>query len=153
MPEFTPITTQEEFDKAIASRLQREHAKAVKETEEKFADYEQIKSDSASWKEKYESANGQLTDANAKVTELESKVRTHETNSTKMRIAHEFGIPYDMADRIKGDDEDAMKADAKVMAGFIKGTQKEPPLGGTEDPLPNEKNAGLREMLKTINNK
>lgn len=152
--EFTPINTQEDFDRAIASRLQREYAKGVKETEERFADYEQIKTDSTTWKEKYETANSQLDESNNKVKELEDKVKTHETSSAKMRIAHEFGIPFDMADRIKGDDEESMKADAKKIASFMKGPTSAAPLGGTETPPPkDDKEAGLMKMLNDIKNR
>ena len=41
MPEFKPITTQEEFDNAIKDRLERERRTAVAP----FADYETIKNE------------------------------------------------------------------------------------------------------------
>ena len=152
--EFTPINSQEEFDKAIASRLQRERDKAVKETEERFADYEQIKSDSASWKEKFEKASGQLTEKNAEVDKLNAQVKANETANTRAKVARELGIPFDMADRIKGETEDEMKEDAKILASFVKSSQPAPPLGDPEPPIEqDDKNAGLREMLKTLTNK
>ena len=152
--EFTPITTQEEFDKAIASRLQRERDKAVKETEGKFADYEQIKSDSASWKSKYEEVNGQLTEKNTEVDKLNAQIKANETANTRAKVARELGIPFDMADRIKGETEDEMKEDAKILASFVKSSQSAPPLGDPEPPIEqDDKSAGLREMLKTLTNK
>lgn len=152
--EFTPINSQEEFDKAIASRLQRERDKAVKETEERFADYEQIKSDSASWKEKFEKASGQLTEKNAEVDKLNAQVKANETANTRAKVARDLGIPYDMADRIKGETEEEMKEDAKILAGFVKSSQGVPPLGDPEPPIDqDDKSAGLREMLKTLTNK
>ena len=147
--EFTPITTQEDFDKAIATRLQRERDKAVKETEGRFADYEQLKSDIESFKSKYEEINGQLAERNTEVDKLNAQLKANETANTRAKVARELGIPFDMADRIKGETEDEMKEDAK-----IKSSQPAPPLGDPEPPIEqDDKNAGLREMLKTLTNK
>ena len=152
--EFTPITTQEDFDKAIATRLQRERDKAVKEAEGRFADYEQLKSDIESFKSKYEEINGQLTEKNAEVDKLNAQIKANETANTRAKVAHELGIPFDMADRIKGETEDEMKEDAKILASFVKSSQSAPPLGDPEPPIEqDDKNAELREMLKTLTNK
>lgn len=152
--EFTPITSQEEFDKAIATRLQRERDKAVRETEERFADYDQLKSDAESWKGKYETASGQLTERSAEVDKLSAQVKANEKANTRTKVARELGIPYDMADRIKGETEAEMKEDAKILAGFVKSSQQAPPLGDPEPPIEqDDKNAGLKEMLKTLTNK
>lgn len=152
--EFTPITTQEDFDKAIATRLQRERDKAVKETEGRFADYEQLKSDIESFKSKYEEINGQLTEKNTEVDKLNAQIKANETANTRAKVARELGIPFDMADRIKGETEDEMKEDAKILASFVKSSQSAPPLGDPEPPIEqDDKNAGLREMLKTLTNK
>lgn len=49
MAEFTPINSQEEFDAAIASRLERERAK--------FSDYETLKTNAANLQTQLEAAN------------------------------------------------------------------------------------------------
>ena len=50
--------------------------------------------------------------------------------------------------------EDEMKEDAKILASFVKSSQPAPPLGDPEPPIEqDDKNAGLREMLKTLTNK
>ncbi len=151
MSEFKPIETQEDFDKAIDARLKREYAKAVKETEDKYSDYETLKAENTSLQEKFDTANSKLTESKAKVDELTIKVQTYETNSAKMRIAHEFKIPYDMADRIKGSTEDEMKKDAETIAKYMKSTGYEAPLGGTEEP-PKESDVkeGMKKMLKNL---
>lgn len=37
-----------------------------------------------------------------------------------MRIAHENGIPFELADKLSGSDEEAIKKDAETMAKFLK---------------------------------
>lgn len=151
MSDFKPIETQEDFDKAIAARLERERAKVIKETEDKYADYETLKSENTSLKEKVDTANSRLTENKTKINELTSKVKNYETNSAKMRIAHELGIPLDMADRIKGATEDEMKEDAKTIAAYMKASGYVAPLGATETP-PREDDTkeGIKKMLKNL---
>ena len=132
MAEFKVINTQEEFDAAIASRLSRERDTVKKQYEgylspedaqKKYAGYlspEQVT-------EKYK---GYLTPAQA--AEKDAKIKGYETNSVKMRIAHETGIPFELVGRLSGDDEAAIRKDAETLAGFLKSTKPTPPLADPE---------------------
>lgn len=151
MAEFTPITTQEDFDKAIGERLKRERETVKKEfagylsPEDEKKKYEGYLSPAAE-KEKYK---GYLTPEEA--AEKEKAIKGYEANSVKMRIAHEVGIPYELADRLTGENEEALREDAE---GLIKimGSQahKVPPLKSTEPPAADTKTAAFKSMLDNM---
>ena len=151
MAEFTPITTQEDFDKAIGERLKRERETVKKEyagylsPEDEKKKYEGYLAPAAE-KEKYK---GYLTPEEA--AEKEKAIKGYEANSVKMRIAHEVGIPYELADRLTGENEEALRKDAE---GLIKimGSQahKVPPLKSTEPPAADTKTAAFKSMLDNM---
>lgn len=135
MAEFTPINTQEEFDAAISARLKRER--------ERYADYDEIKG-------KVESLETQVSTLTGEKEALEQKVAGYETNSVKMRIAQELGIPSAMAERLTGDNEEAIRKDAESMATLFKSAQGAAPLYTTEQPAATDNNAALAEMLHSL---
>lgn len=151
MGEFTPINSQEELDKVLASRLQRERDTVTKsfqaqiaEKDEKITGFESTIKD---LNKQIETLNGQT----GRIPELEAKVREYETNSAKMRIARETGLPADLADRISGADEDAMRADAETLARLLKTQQGTAPMyRPTGEGANDGKDAALRNLLKKV---
>lgn len=125
MSEFKAITTQEEFDAAITARLTRERETVAKKYEGYTSpeDLQKIKAD-------YEKQIGELTKAaeTAKTThaaELAERDRTiakYETDSVKTRIAHEIGLPYELAARLTGETEDDIRQDAETIKGLMSTT-------------------------------
>lgn len=151
MGEFTPINTQEELDRVLASRLQRERDTVTKalqaqidERDQKITGFESTIKD---LNKQVETLNGQA----GRITELEAKVREYETNSVKMRIARETGLPADLADRITGNDEDAMRADAEGLAKLLKSQSAPAPMyKPTGEGANDGKDAALRGLLKQV---
>lgn len=134
--EFTPINTQEEFNAAIKERLERERSK--------YADYESLKDQVSTLTAERDTASQQLADANA-------KIKTYETNSVKMRIAQEKGLPASMASRIAGETEEEIANDAENLAQIFREAKGPAPMfeggsGGGKDT-----DAALREMLHNLN--
>lgn len=151
---FKAIETQEELDRIIQDRLNRQ-----KETLEKqYAGHEQLEAQNKT----LESTVAQLektiseTGESAKhhdqtVAELTAKVAGYETASLKTKIALQSGLPFDLADRLVGTDEESLKADAERLAAFSKPAQTVPPLKTTETPLKSDDDADLKSMLKKLN--
>lgn len=126
---FEVIDTQEKLDAVISERLRRERESIGR----KYADHDDLKSKV----EAYERQIAELTraaEASAKkyqgyddtVAELQSKIKGYETNSVKMRIAHETGIPFELAPRLSGDDEETIRKDAETIAKYVKGKATAP---------------------------
>ena len=146
MSEFKPITTQEEFDAAIKARLSRE--------KEKYADYDQIKSlvedlkkENVDLKSTIEANHQSKEDADKQLEVLQNQIAGHETASLRTRVALQHGLPYDLADRLQGTDEESFKADAERLAGFMKSKESIPPLKTNEPSLGDDKDAALKGML------
>lgn len=112
MAEFKPITTQEEFNAAISERLKRET--------EKYKDYDATKQRLGELEQTVSTLTGEKA-------ELETKVKGYETNSVKMRIAQDLGLPLAFAERLTGDTEEAIRADAQAMADLFQGVRGTPP--------------------------
>lgn len=137
MSEFKPITTQEEFDAAIKGRLSRE--------KEKYGDYDQLKSrveelekENVGLKSTIEANNQSKSESDKQLEEMQKQIAGYETASLRTRIALQHGLPYDLADRLQGNDEESFKADAERLAGFMKPVSKVAPVKSTEPILPKE---------------
>ena len=150
--EFTPITTQEEFDRAIVDRLKRERDTLAK----KYADYEEIKERTTSYEKQLGELKSQLDETSKKsstydqtIAELTGKVSNYELASLKARIAHEKGIPYELAGRLSGDNEKALREDAEILSKLVTAKPMAPPLKSTE-PDGDGKDAAYKQILNNI---
>ena len=158
MSDFTPIMTQEELDKALSARLERERRK--------YADYDELKAKAAGYDELagrvagFETSDAeykrQLAELREKETasslalaEKDAKIRAYETASVKTRIAREYGIPFELADRLSGEDEDAIRKDAETVRRMIGGFNTAP-MASSEMPAADTKRAALRETLTAL---
>lgn len=122
MSEFTPITTQEEFDAALKDRLTRDREAQAKKTAEKYADYEDLKNKTAEYEKQIAGFKEQLKGAeekDKKIAELEGSVKKYELSALKTKIAHEVGLDYSLASRLNGDTEDEIRTDAKSLSDTI----------------------------------
>ncbi|NLM16067.1 MAG: phage scaffold protein [Clostridiaceae bacterium] len=152
MSEFKTITTQEEFDAAISERLKREQETLNK----KYADYDELKTSKATLEKQLNDLNQKL-EANKKsseeqettIADLTAKVKKYETDKLKTSIAIEHGLSYELASRLTGDDEKAIREDAKLLADLIGKNKKTPPLRDNE-PKVDDKDAPYRELLNQI---
>jgi gp39 len=152
MSEFKPITTQEEFDAAIKERLSREKAK--------YSDYDQLKSrvteleeENVGLKSTIEANNQSKADDDKQLKELKNQIAGYETASLRTRIALQHGLPYDLADRLQGADEESLKADAERLAGYMKPVSKVAPVKSTEPIVPKEDDdrAMVRNLVQSLN--
>lgn len=149
MSEFTPITTQEDFDKVMKEHLKKEREAAKKEfagylsPEDVEKQYEGYLSPEAVT-EKYK---GYLSPEEAE--EKDKKIKGYETSSMKMRIALEKKIPYELAERLSGEGEDDIRKDADNIAKFLR-TQNSAPLASTEPSGVDGKRAAMKRMLSDL---
>lgn len=153
MAEFVPITTQEQFDAAIGERLKRER----ETTARRYGDYDELKGRVA----EYEKQIGELTrgaeEAAKKyagydktVADLQAKVKGYETASVKTRIAHETGLPYELAARLSGETEDEIRTDAAALSELLGRSRGPAPLRSTEPADLDPKKAALTQMLHKL---
>lgn len=117
---FTPITTQEDFDAAIADRLAP------------YADYDTLKNQNADYAR---------------------QVKDYETSALRSRIAHEEGIPYELAQRLTGSTEAEIRKDAQGFAKMLKPKTPAAPLRSDPDDRAGGKKTALRTLANQLMNK
>lgn len=151
MSEFKTITTQEEFDAAIGDRLKRERD-TVKKSYEGYMSPDDVAKKYAGYLSPEDEAKkyrGYLSPE--EVAKKDASIRAYETNSVKMRIAHETGIPYELAGRLSGEKEEDIRKDAEALAKLINAGTPVPPLASTERGVSgNENRAAIKGMLDNL---
>lgn len=152
--DFQAITTQEEFDARIGERLKREREKLEKQFSDQYAGYvsaDEYNKGVNGLNEKLAKANKEAQDAANRVKELEGKVQEYETNSVKMRIARDLNMPFEMCDRLRGDNEEALRADAEALMGLFGQKGKAP--AATSEPIASgdSEKAAYRQLLNNLN--
>lgn len=157
MSEFKIIETQEQLDAVIGERVRRAEKKAEERAAEKYADYADLKGKADAYEKQIAKLGEQLKDGETKlaesvkqIEELTGKVTRYETDSVKTKIALETGLPYQLAEKLSGDDEETIRADAKRMAEFV--AKPAAPMGALEPDSSNEdpKDTALLNMARQI---
>lgn len=128
MSDFKVIETQEQLDAVIGERIAKARQKALEE----FSDYDQIKSQLSALSSQMAEKDNLINENKDTIASLQSKVQEYESHSVKRRIALEVGISESLADRLVGDDEEAMRKDAESLKAIFGQSQVVPPLGSTE---------------------
>lgn len=157
----TPITTSEQLDSIVSERTNSIVQARLEREAKKYASYTSPE-DLKAMKEKYDKQigdlNGALSTANEKaakydadIAERDAKIKGYETASVKTRIAREAGLPAELADRLSGADEAAMRADAENLAKLLKSQQAPAPMYKPSGEGANDgKDAALRNLLKKV---
>lgn len=149
MSDFKEIKTQEEFNAAIGERLKREREAVKKEFEgylspedaaKKYAGY-------LSPEDETKKYAGYLSPEEA--AKKDAKIKGYETNSVKMRIAHEAGLSYEAAEFLRGEDEESIKKSAESLKGLV-GASNIAPLASTEGIPGDAKDAALKKTLRDL---
>lgn len=134
---FEPITTQEKLDEIIKDRLDRERKKydgylSKDEVEKMKTDYEgRLKAyegytspDELAEKEK------ELT---TQISSLKTENESLKLNELKDKVSHEFKLPYEIRDRLRGSTEDELRSDAESLSKIFGSTTTKPlPLASSE---------------------
>lgn len=152
---FKPINSQEELNAVIKDRLER----AEKGYQEKYADYDSIKAKNGTLESKIAELQKSISDNNTKIADFEKAIaqkdltlKSYESQSVKQRIAHEMGLPYEMAQRLTGDNEEAIKKDAEALYKAINQSKGTAPLANSENNSDKTTEA-YRSMLNNLFNK
>lgn len=133
MSEFTPIQTQEEFDKAIKGRL----AQKDRELEEKYKEYlspEKVSELKKDYEKKLVDSTGLVKEAQEKlktfdttVSELTKRAETAEKTILKTKIAYDHKLPMELANRLVGETEEELSKDAESLSKIVSTGQTPPP--------------------------
>ena len=101
---FEAITSQEQLDKVLSKRLERERAK--------YSDYEELKKKAAEAAD----SRSEVEKLHDRVKELEQERHQSAVEAAKAKAASEYGVP---AELLVGDDTDAIEAHAKRLSEYV----------------------------------
>lgn len=148
--EFQVIESQEQLNNVIGERLSKKEAQVRKEYEGYLSPAqvdEKLKEQKASYESSTLKHKEEVEQLNGTINELQAKVKQYETDSVKTRIALEYGIPYEMASRLHGENEEDIKKDASIMAKYMQGGARAPKKSSESQ---GGKNGPLKNMLKSL---
>ena len=121
--EFKVIETQEAFDAAIKSRLERNTRTVTEEVTKKFEGY--VSPDEAKkTAERIEALTKEIEAGKATIADLTAKNSAYEISSVKMKIAQGLGIPVELAERLNGTTEEELKKAQEKIAELEKSSGK-----------------------------
>ncbi|QWT30536.1 scaffolding protein [Mycobacterium phage Rose5] len=130
---FKPITSQEDFEKALSRRIARER--------NKYKDYDDLKAKAAEF-EKLQAEKGsdieKLTrraeKAERELASLTEKLSKAERMEMVRDLADEMGLPKKLIKRVQGDSEEDIRADIEdLLDGLPKPEKKAEADGGDKD--------------------
>lgn len=156
MSDFKPIETQEQFDEMVKDRVERAKKSAAKEYEAQLAELEKRANAANDQAETIEQLRAKIKEAETGKTETEkamaelsAQVTAEKLAAVKLRAAIDAGLPVEFAERLAGDDEESIKADADAIKKMV-GRSHVAPLAGTETPPENETDNALRNMTREL---
>lgn len=143
------------LEKETIEKVMAEHGKAIQEVKP-AEDIEELKSEKAALEKKVgdlettlNATTEKYADVDTTLAEKDKLLKDVETKNMKFRIANQAGIPMDLAERLSGETEDEIKADAEKLSGFI--SKKNPlPLKPTEPEATDKTEQAYAKMLEEL---
>lgn len=89
-------------------------------------------------------------DADKQLEDMQKQIAGYETASLRTRIALQHGLPYGLADRLQGTDEESFKADAERLASFVKPTEHFAPMRNLEPALEKTENTSYKNLVQGL---
>lgn len=155
MSDFTPITSQEQFDGMIGDRLKRCEEKTAKKYEG-WISPDDFNAKTSELQKQLNDATNALDGLNKKVAthekdiaDRDSKIKSYEVSAMKHRIAHENGLSYDAVDFLQGSDEETIKAFADKFKSLM-GKSHPAPEFKNEPDVSTDKNASIKKLAQSL---
>lgn len=149
MSEFKPIETQEALDAILKDRLDRQKKSVTDEIKKQYEGWISPE-DAKKSTDEITALTGKLSDSEKTIADLTAKNSAYEISSVKMRIAHETGLPYELAERLSGSTEDEIRKDAETLSQFTSQAQATPSFT-SEPPVGNSTDAAFRALAQSLN--
>lgn len=151
MGEFKPITTQEEFDAAIAERLKRERKTIEDKHQAALSENESLKKQLSETQEVLEKNKTDSESFTKQIEELTGKISGYELKDLKTTVALKHGIPYELASRLVGTDEESLTNDAKSLSQMISQTEPIAPLKSVEPQQTSGQDSAYMHLVDNLN--
>lgn len=149
MPEFKAIETQEALDAIIRERLERQKKTVTDEVTKQYEGWISP-ADAKKSADQIAALTAQIGERDTKIADLTAKNSAYEISSVKMKVAHEVGLPYELAERLSGTTEEEIRKDADALAKFAVHPQATPSFS-SETPVGSTTDAAYRALAHDLN--
>lgn len=141
------------LEKEAINSIMAEHGKAVQAVKPAEG-HEQLKEELATLQKQLDDANSTLenerTTLQEQIQALEKESNTYKTNDLKLRIALENNIPYELANKLSGEDEESLRQDAQTLANYIAKPETVAPLKDVEPPVVDSETESYKNILNNL---
>ena len=141
------------LEKEAIDKVMTEHGKAVQAVKPAEG-HEQLKEELATLQKQLDDANSTLeserTTLQEQIQALEKESNTYKTNDMKLRIALENNIPYELANKLSGEDEESLRQDAQTLANYIAKPETVAPLKDVEPPVVDSETESYKNILNNL---
>ena len=141
------------LEKEAIEKVMKEHGLAVQAVKPAEG-HEQLKEELATLQKQLDDANSTLeserTTLQEQIQTLEKESNTYKTNDMKLRIALENNIPYELANKLSGEDEESLRQDAQTLANYIAKPETIAPLKDVEPPVVDSETESYKNILNNL---
>lgn len=141
------------LEKEAIDKVMKEHGLAVQAVKPAEG-HEQLKEELATLQKQLDDANSTLenerTTLQEQIQTLEKESNTYKTNDMKLRIALENNIPYELANKLSGEDEESLRQDAQTLANYIAKPETIAPLKDVEPPVVDSETESYKNILNNL---
>ena len=141
------------LEKEAIDKVMAEYGKAIQAVEP-ADDYEELKSAKSTLEQQLADLNTTLETEKSTLQEqiqtLEKESNTYKTNDMKLRIALENNIPYELANKLSGEDEESLRQDAQTLANYIAKPETIAPLKDVEPPVVDSETESYKNILNNL---
>lgn len=118
---FKPIETQEELDRIISERLERDRKKY-----EGYMSAEDVQKLKNTYESNMQTETDKYTTLEKEKEDLMAKLKGYEVGTLKTKVALANGLPIGITDYLKGETEEELTESAKTLATFFTTPKAEP---------------------------
>lgn len=135
------------------NKVMAEYGKSIQELKPAKEELEAIQSEKAELENQLTQLQNTLTSKDEElksIDDLKNQIENYKLNELKVNVARQEGVPFELINRLNGQTEEELVADAKALSSFVNKKQTLP-LKPTEPPV-DDKNTGLKQMLTELTN-
>lgn len=132
------LHTQEDVDKVVESRLERER--------KKFSDYDALKEAAGKVDSIKSEYDGKLKEKDTEIETLKGDLGKSKLETTKVKVMHEFKLSDDLSEFINGTDEDTIRTQAEKLSKGIPGGS----VVINKEPKPGEKTGDTKKVAQGL---
>nr|DAE10369.1 MAG TPA: minor structural protein [Siphoviridae sp. ctwrX9] len=141
------------LEKEAIDKVMAEHGKAIQAVKPAQDELAGLKTEKATLAQQLTDLQNTLKTQEGElssVEDLKKEVETYKLKDLKTTIAVQAGIPFDLAGRLSGSNEEELKADAEKLAGFVN-KKTTLPLKPTEPDKVDTEEKAYANMLNNLN--